>query len=74
MSRSYLPRDSADEEHDLQQLEVLRAQVGGGEGEAALRHVPAARLVAAPPWGMKYLSRDLAFAKLRALTEGARAG
>ena len=42
--------------------------------EAALRHVTAARLVAAPDCGMKYLPRDLAFAKLRALAEGARGG
>jgi 5-methyltetrahydropteroyltriglutamate--homocysteine methyltransferase len=41
--------------------------------EAALRHVPASRLVAAPDCGMKYLSRELARAKLRALAEGARA-
>ncbi len=42
--------------------------------ESALRHVPAARLVAAPDCGMKYLPRELAFAKLRALAEGARSG
>jgi 5-methyltetrahydropteroyltriglutamate--homocysteine methyltransferase len=42
--------------------------------EAALRHVPAARLIAAPDCGMKYLPRDLAFAKLRALARGARGG
>jgi 5-methyltetrahydropteroyltriglutamate--homocysteine methyltransferase len=41
--------------------------------EAALVHVPAQRLVAAPDCGMKYLRRDLARAKLRALAEGARA-
>jgi 5-methyltetrahydropteroyltriglutamate--homocysteine methyltransferase len=40
--------------------------------EAALRHVPARRLVAAPDCGMKYLPRDRARAKLRALAEGAR--
>jgi 5-methyltetrahydropteroyltriglutamate--homocysteine methyltransferase len=40
--------------------------------EAALRHVPAERLVAAPDCGMKYLPRPLARAKLRALGEGAR--
>lgn len=40
--------------------------------EAALRRVPAARLVVAPDCGMKYLARDVAFAKLRALAEGAR--
>ncbi|OGK82290.1 MAG: 5-methyltetrahydropteroyltriglutamate--homocysteine methyltransferase [Candidatus Rokubacteria bacterium GWA2_73_35] len=40
--------------------------------EAALARVPAARLVAAPDCGMKYLARGVAFAKLRALVEGAR--
>ena len=40
--------------------------------EAALRRLPAARLVAAPDCGMKYLPRPVAFAKLRALVEGAR--
>jgi len=36
-----------------------------------LRHVPAERLVAAPDCGMKYLPREVAFGKLRALAEGA---
>jgi 5-methyltetrahydropteroyltriglutamate--homocysteine methyltransferase len=40
--------------------------------EAALRHVPRERLIAAPDCGMKYLPRDRARAKLRALAEGAR--
>ena len=40
--------------------------------EAALRHAPAARVVAAPDCGMKYLRRDLARAKLGALVDGAR--
>jgi 5-methyltetrahydropteroyltriglutamate--homocysteine methyltransferase len=38
---------------------------------AALAHVPPERLIAAPDCGMKYLSRDVAFAKLRALAAGA---
>ncbi len=38
---------------------------------AALKHVPAERLVLAPDCGMKYLSREAAFAKLKSLTEGA---
>jgi 5-methyltetrahydropteroyltriglutamate--homocysteine methyltransferase len=38
---------------------------------AALNHVPADRLVVAPDCGMKYLGRDIAFAKLQAMTEGA---
>ena len=36
-----------------------------------LKYVDAERLVAAPDCGMKYLSRDLAFAKLAALVAGA---
>jgi len=42
-----------------------------GRLEAALAHVPAARLVAAPDCGMKYLPRGLARAKLQALAAGA---
>ena len=40
--------------------------------EAALAVIPAERLQVGPDCGMKYLSRELAFAKLRALVEGAR--
>jgi 5-methyltetrahydropteroyltriglutamate--homocysteine methyltransferase len=38
---------------------------------AALKHVPAERLVLAPDCGMKYLTRAAAFGKLKALAEGA---
>jgi 5-methyltetrahydropteroyltriglutamate--homocysteine methyltransferase len=38
---------------------------------AALEHLPPERLIPAPDCGMKYISRDLAFAKLNALAEGA---
>jgi 5-methyltetrahydropteroyltriglutamate--homocysteine methyltransferase len=37
----------------------------------ALAHVPAQRLVIAPDCGMKYLPRELAFAKLKAMVDGA---
>jgi 5-methyltetrahydropteroyltriglutamate--homocysteine methyltransferase len=37
----------------------------------ALPHVPAERLVIAPDCGMKYLPRDIAFGKMRAMVEGA---
>jgi 5-methyltetrahydropteroyltriglutamate--homocysteine methyltransferase len=47
--------------------DVVRARIG-----AALKHVPAERLIAAPDCGMKYLPRAIALAKLRALVEGAR--
>jgi len=39
---------------------------------AALNYIPAERLQVGPDCGMKYLPRDVAFAKLRALVEGAR--
>jgi 5-methyltetrahydropteroyltriglutamate--homocysteine methyltransferase len=38
---------------------------------AALKFLPSDRLVPAPDCGMKYLSRELAFAKLKALADGA---
>ncbi|HJU16837.1 MAG TPA: uroporphyrinogen decarboxylase family protein [Stellaceae bacterium] len=38
---------------------------------AALAHVPPERLIPAPDCGMKYLPRDVAFAKLQALAAGA---
>jgi 5-methyltetrahydropteroyltriglutamate--homocysteine methyltransferase len=37
----------------------------------ALRHVPAERLLLAPDCGMKYLTRDRAFGKLKALAQAA---
>jgi 5-methyltetrahydropteroyltriglutamate--homocysteine methyltransferase len=38
---------------------------------AALKYLSPDRLVPAPDCGMKYLSRELAFAKLKALADGA---
>jgi 5-methyltetrahydropteroyltriglutamate--homocysteine methyltransferase len=38
----------------------------------ALRHVPADKLAVSPDCGMKYLPRETAFGKLKALHEGAR--
>ena len=40
--------------------------------EAALKVVPAERLQVGPDCGMKYLPRELAYAKLLALVEGAQ--
>ncbi len=37
----------------------------------AFKHVPPERIIPAPDCGMKYIARDLAFAKLKALAEGA---
>ena len=39
---------------------------------SGLERVTPERLIAAPDCGMKYLARDVAFAKLRALSDGAR--
>ena len=36
-----------------------------------LKHLPAERLIPAPDCGMKYLPRDVAFGKLKAMAEGA---
>jgi 5-methyltetrahydropteroyltriglutamate--homocysteine methyltransferase len=46
--------------------EVVAARI-----RAALAHLPPERLIPAPDCGMKYIPRDLAFAKLNALAEGA---
>jgi 5-methyltetrahydropteroyltriglutamate--homocysteine methyltransferase len=40
---------------------------------AALRHIPPERLMPAPDCGMKYLPREVALGKMRALVDGARA-
>ena len=56
---------------DLGDPAAESAEVVAQRIRAALAHVPAERLVPAPDCGMKYLPRSLAFAKLRALSEGA---
>jgi len=58
---------------DLGDPTAETASVVAGRVRAALGHVPASRLVVAPDCGMKYLARELAFAKLSAMAEGARA-
>jgi len=57
---------------DLGDPAVETADTVAGRISAALAHVVPERLVVAPDCGMKYLKRDLAFAKLRAMVEGAR--
>jgi 5-methyltetrahydropteroyltriglutamate--homocysteine methyltransferase len=57
---------------DLGTAQVESSQVVAERIRAGLRHVPAERLVLAPDCGMKYLSREVAFAKLVSLAEGAR--
>ncbi|MBI1736421.1 MAG: 5-methyltetrahydropteroyltriglutamate--homocysteine methyltransferase [Candidatus Rokubacteria bacterium] len=57
---------------DLGEPTVETAQTVAARIEAALEHLPAERLVVAPDCGMKYLARDVAFGKLRAMVAGAR--
>jgi 5-methyltetrahydropteroyltriglutamate--homocysteine methyltransferase len=57
---------------DLGDPAVESAEVVAARIRSALVHVPAARLVPAPDCGMKYLPRERAVAKLRALSDGAR--
>jgi 5-methyltetrahydropteroyltriglutamate--homocysteine methyltransferase len=52
--------------------EVQTAEQVAERLRRARAHTPAEQLVAAPDCGMKYLSRDAAFAKLQAMVAGAR--
>ena len=56
---------------DLGSNAVESAQDVASRIRAALKYIPAERLVAAPDCGMKYLTREAAFGKLKALAEGA---
>lgn len=57
---------------DLADRNIETPEVVAARIEAALQHVPAERLAVAPDCGMKYLSRDVAFGKLKAMVEGAQ--
>jgi 5-methyltetrahydropteroyltriglutamate--homocysteine methyltransferase len=57
---------------DLDDPAVESAAAVAERVRAALRFVSAERLVIAPDCGMKYLARDVAFGKLRAMVEGTR--
>jgi 5-methyltetrahydropteroyltriglutamate--homocysteine methyltransferase len=57
---------------DLSDPSVETADVVAARIRAALAYLPPDRLVPAPDCGMKYLLRETAFGKLRALAEGAR--
>jgi 5-methyltetrahydropteroyltriglutamate--homocysteine methyltransferase len=56
---------------DLGDPRVESAGAVAARIRAALKHAPAARLVAAPDCGMKYLRREVAYGKLKALAAGA---
>jgi 5-methyltetrahydropteroyltriglutamate--homocysteine methyltransferase len=56
---------------DLSDMTVETPQIVAGRIRAALRHVPADRVVVAPDCGMKYLPRAVAYGKMQAMAEGA---
>jgi 5-methyltetrahydropteroyltriglutamate--homocysteine methyltransferase len=56
---------------DLGDPEVETAEIVAERIRAALKHVSADRVLVAPDCGMKYLAREVARGKLRALVEGA---
>jgi 5-methyltetrahydropteroyltriglutamate--homocysteine methyltransferase len=58
---------------DLGDPNVETAEQVAARIRAALKHVKPERLVPAPDCGMKYLARETAFGKLKALSDGARA-
>jgi 5-methyltetrahydropteroyltriglutamate--homocysteine methyltransferase len=58
---------------DLADPAVETAEQVAARIRAGLSRVPPERLILAPDCGMKYLARDTAFGKLRALSAGARA-
>lgn len=56
---------------DLGDPTVESAEAVAERLRKALKHVPAEKLMAGPDCGMKYLDRDSAYGKLRALAKGA---
>ena len=57
---------------DLSDMTVETPETVAARIRRALPYVPAERLVIAPDCGMKYLPRDIAFGKMKAMVEGAR--
>jgi len=57
---------------DLGAPEVETAEDVAARLRAGLKHIAAERLVAAPDCGMKYLPRDVAYAKMQAMVAGAK--
>jgi 5-methyltetrahydropteroyltriglutamate--homocysteine methyltransferase len=51
--------------------EIETAAIVAERLRGALRYVSPDRLVAAPDCGMKYLPRDVAYGKLKAMVDGA---
>ena len=57
---------------DLSDLTVETPEMVATRIRCALPYVPAERIVVAPDCGLKYLPREVAFGKLRAMVEGTK--
>jgi len=57
---------------DLDNLDIETPDIVAARIERALAHVPAERIIVAPDCGLKYLPRDVARGKVRAMVAGAR--
>jgi 5-methyltetrahydropteroyltriglutamate--homocysteine methyltransferase len=57
---------------DLSDMAIETPETVAARIRRALPHVPAERIVVAPDCGLKYLPRDIAYGKLRAMVEGAK--
>jgi 5-methyltetrahydropteroyltriglutamate--homocysteine methyltransferase len=57
---------------DLSDTKVETPETVAARIRRALPHVPAERIIVAPDCGLKYLPREVAFGKMRAMAEGAK--
>ncbi|HET9717848.1 MAG TPA: hypothetical protein VFP60_16850, partial [Pseudolabrys sp.] len=57
---------------DLSDMNVETAETVAARIRRALPYVPAERIVVGPDCGLKYLPREVAFGKMRAMVEGAK--
>jgi 5-methyltetrahydropteroyltriglutamate--homocysteine methyltransferase len=57
---------------DLSDKNVESPETVAARIRRALPHVSAERIIVAPDCGLKYLPRDVAFGKVRAMVEGAK--
>jgi len=57
---------------DLSDMTIETPEMVAARIRRALPHVPAERIVVAPDCGLKYLPREVAFAKMQAMVEGAK--
>jgi 5-methyltetrahydropteroyltriglutamate--homocysteine methyltransferase len=56
---------------DLSDMTIETPEIVADRIRRALPHVPAERIIVAPDCGLKYLPRDVAFAKMQAMVAGA---